>query len=376
MRSSDSESRPLFWRMVLIAFVVGGVYAIYVRAASGLGAATMLDDQFTWGFVVGLNVLCGLSLTVGGFTSAAAVRLLRLEVFQPIYRAAVITAFLGYLLALPALLFDLGATNRAWAILLGGWSTRHVLSGALWCLGLYAAVLLAEFVPVIFPQVARRASSKWIRLVPSPLLLAAATLSIVHLYSLVRVILSAPERRSALWQTEYLPVLFFLSGIWALLALLVFISWHTGRVLGKRFSPELQQEIGKVMAMLLTVYLVIRLADLGRRGVLPMLLKNNLATVLLGVELSLILLPTILLFRLATRRDTEALYACSALAIAGFIANHLNVTITSVEAELGIRYIPKWTEVLFSYSLIAVGVALTYLVVKHLPVFESETIRG
>jgi hypothetical protein len=43
---------------------------------------------------------------------------------------------------------------------------------------------------------------------------------------------------------------------------------------------------------------------------------------------------------------------------------------------LGIRYVPKWTEVLFSYSLIAVGVALIYLVVKHLPVFESETIQG
>ncbi len=376
MRFSDSESRPLFWRLVLITFIVGGVYAIYVRAASGLGSATMLDDQFTWGFVVGLNVLCGLSLAVGGFTSAVAVRLLHLEIFQPIYRAAVITAFLGYLLALPALLFDLGATGRAWAILLGGWSTRHVLSGALWCLGLYAAVLLAEFVPVIFPQVTRRASSKWIRLVPSPLLLAAATLSMVHLYSLVRVMLSAPGRRSPLWQTEYLPVLFFLSGIWAFLALLVFISWHTGRVLGKRFSTELQQEIGKVMVVLLTVYLVVRLADLGQRGVLPILLKDNLATVLLGVELSLILLPTVLLFRSAIRRDTEALYACSALAIAGFIANQLNVTITSVEVELGIRYVPKWSEVLFSYSLIAVGVALMYLMVKHLPVFDSDTIQG
>jgi Ni/Fe-hydrogenase subunit HybB-like protein len=375
MRSSDSESRPLLWRLILIAFVVGGVYAIYVRAASGLGSATMLDDQFTWGFVVGLNVLCGLSLAVGGFTSAAAVRLLHLEIFQPICRAAVITAFLGYLLALPALLFDLGATSRAWAILLGGWSTQHVLSGALWCLGLYAAVLLAEFVPVIFPQWTRRLSPKWVRLVPSPLLLAAATLSIVHLYSLVRVILSGPGRRSPLWQTEYLPVLFFLSGLWALLALLVFISWHTGRVLGKHFSPELQQEIGKVMAMLLTVYLVVRLADLGERSVLPLLLHDNLATVLLGVELSLILVPTILLFRSAIRRDAEALYACSALAIAGFIANQLNVTITSVEAELGIRYVPKWTEVLFSYSLIAVGVALIYLAVKHLPVFETEPVQ-
>jgi Ni/Fe-hydrogenase subunit HybB-like protein len=376
MRFSDAESRPLFWRLVLIAFIVGGVYAIYVRAASGLGSATMLDDQFTWGFVVGLNVLCGLSIAVGGFTSAAAVRLLKLEIFQPIYRAAVITAFLGYLLALPAMLFDLGATSRAWAILLGGWSTRHVLSGALWCLGLYAAVLLAEFLPVIFPHVTRRVSSKWVRLVPSPLLLAAATLSMVHLYSLVRVILSAPGRRSPLWQTEYLPVLFFLSGIWAFLALLVFISWHTGRVLGKRFAPELQQEIGKVMAMLLTVYLIVRFADLADRGVLPALLQDNLAAVLLGVELSLILAPTVLLFRSATRKDAEAMYACSALAIAGFIANQLNVTITSVEAELGIRYVPRWTEVLFSYSLIAVGVGLIFLAVKHLQVFECATSEG
>jgi Ni/Fe-hydrogenase subunit HybB-like protein len=371
-----SPRRPTFWRIVFTVFFLGGIYAIYVRASSGLGGATMLSDQFTWGLVIGLNVLCGLSLAAGGFISAAAVRFLQLPTLQPVYRAAIITSFLGFLLAIPALLFDLGASSRAWNMIIGGWSTRHALSGAAWCLALYAAILAAEFVPEFLPRLKRRISPLWARMVPPPLLLAAVVLSIVHLYSLARVLLSAPGQRSPQWQTDFLPALFFLSGIWAFLALALFVSWHTGHALGRRIPRALQERISEVMAMLLSVYLVVRLVDLGQRGVLPLLLESRLETVLLGVELALIMLPGVLLFRVGVRCDPDAVYACSALAISGFMASLLNVTITSVEAELGMRYVPTAAEVLFSYGLIAVGVALFYIAAKYLPLFDPDPTGG
>jgi Ni/Fe-hydrogenase subunit HybB-like protein len=42
-----------------------------------------------------------------------------------------------------------------------------------------------------------------------------------------------------------------------------------------------------------------------------------------------------------------------------------------MEASSGVTYIPKWTEVAVTFSIIAAGFAIFRLAAKHLPVFEA-----
>jgi len=60
------------WRALLAIIFLSGAYATYLRFVVGWHAATNLSDAQPWGIWVGLATLCGVGLSAGGFTIAAA----------------------------------------------------------------------------------------------------------------------------------------------------------------------------------------------------------------------------------------------------------------------------------------------------------------
>jgi len=103
-----------FWRAVLLVIWTLGLYATIVRFTQGLGAATNLNDQFPWGIWIGFDILVGVGLAAGGFVITGIVYIFNLKEFKPIARPTVLTAYLGYLLVVSALLFDLGLPHHVW----------------------------------------------------------------------------------------------------------------------------------------------------------------------------------------------------------------------------------------------------------------------
>lgn len=82
-------------------------------------------------------------------------------------------------------------------------------------------------------------------------------------------------------------------------------------------------------------------------------------------------LPMLLLFRQHVRWNPRALYACAVMVIFGFITHRLNVSVTGMEAGSGVSYIPRWTEVALTLSIVAAGFAVFRLAAHYLPVFEE-----
>ena len=72
-----------------------------------------MTDQFPWGIWIGFDCLCGVMLAAGGFCVTGAVYIFHIERLHCIVRPAMLTAFLGYVLFIVGLLFDLG---RPWYI--------------------------------------------------------------------------------------------------------------------------------------------------------------------------------------------------------------------------------------------------------------------
>ncbi len=130
--------------------------------------------------------------------------------------------------------------------------------------------------------------------------------------------------------------------------------------------------MARVLAVLLAVYLLMRYLDLSHRGALSLLQQNRPETWLFGLEILLLAVPMLLLFRKHVRQRPGALYACAVMVVFGFITNRLNVAITGMEAGSGTHYFPKWTEVSITLFIVALGFAIFRVVAHYFPIFEAE----
>lgn len=361
-----------FWQAVLLVILAFGLYATVTRFAQGLGASTNLSDEFPWGLWIGFDVLVGVGLAAGGFVIAATVHVFRIERYRPIARPAVLTAFLGYLLVIVALLFDLGLPDRIWHPLVM-WNPHSVMFEVGWCVTLYTTVLALEFCPLICERLGLERPLRILRVIYVPLVIVGVLLSTLHQSSLGTFYVIAPDKLHPLWYTPLLPVFFFLSAIAGGLAMTVFESFISSRAFGKRLEADLLRGLARVIVVVLGVYTAWKLLDLGARGALPLLLRVTPESVLFWGEMGLgALLPMALLALPRVRRSPQGLFFAAVLTILGFVVNRLNVAITGMAASSGVSYFPSWMELAVTASIVAGGFALFGLAVKHLPVFPQD----
>jgi Ni/Fe-hydrogenase subunit HybB-like protein len=362
------------WRGIFAILGVAFLYALYLRVRYGLGGVTNLSDQFPWGLWIGFDVLCGVGLAAGGFTLVATVHIFNIERYKPVLRPAILTAFLGYLLVILALMFDLGRPDRIWHPLFM-WNPHSVMFEVAWCVTLYTTVLFLEFLPMVFEKLGWRKPMGWLKLISVPLMVVGVILSTLHQSSLGSLYLIVPGRLDAAWYSPLLPVFFFLSAICVGLAMTIFESWHSSHAFGRKLELPLLAGLARVLAVLSLVYLLMRFTDLSHRGALPLVLENRPENWFFGLEVALFLLPTLLLFRAHVRSSPGALYAAAVLWILGFITNRLNVSVTAMERASGTQYAPKWTEVVVTLFICALGFAVFRVVAQHFDVFEAQPER-
>ena len=362
--------RLTFWRATFLLLAAAGLYAAYLRFRYGLGASTNLSDKFPWGLWIGFDVLCGVGLAAGGFTLAATVHIFNLKRYEPIVRPAILTAFLGYVLVVVALMFDLGRPYRIWHPLVM-WNPHSVMFEVGWCVTLYTTVLSLEFAPVVLERLRWRLPLRLLRAVMIPLVIAGVLLSTLHQSSLGSLYLIVPHKLHPLWYTPLLPVFFFFSAVMVGLAMTIFESWHSSKAFGRQIEMPLLRSLSRVLAVLLAAFLAMRFLDLARRGALHYLLEPGNEKYFFLLETVLFVAPMLLLFQRRIRGNPRTLYLAAVLAIFGFITNRLNVSVTGMEAGSGVHYIPRWTEVVVTLAIVALGFAVFYLAAKYLPIFES-----
>ena len=365
------KTRFGFWRLLFVAIMLAGAYSTWVRFARGLGASTNLSDRFPWGLWIGFDVLCGVGLAAGGFAIAATVVIFHLDRFRPILRPTILTAFLGYVLVIVALLFDLGRPYRIWHPLVMR-NPHSVMFEVAWCVMLYTAVLALEFSPVVFEKLHWERAKKVVHAISVPVVILGVLLSTLHQSSLGSLFLIMPEKLHALWYTPFLPVFFYLSALSVGLTMVMLESSWSGRAFGKRIEIDLLQDLARVFIVVQTVFVVWRFQDLGSRHVLGQAFGGGLTAGLFWLEVALAsVVPAILFAIPAIRRTESGLFWGAAIAVTGFVLGRLNVSITGFEASSG-RYVPSWTEVAVTASIIALGFAIFGFVARRFPVFGPQ----
>lgn len=363
------------WQAIFSVFMLVGLYAAVIRYAQGLGAVANINDDFPWGMWIGFDILCGVGLAAGGFTIGALVYIFNIRRFHTIVRPALLTAFLGYLLVIVALMIDLGRPYRIWHALVM-WNPHSVMFEVAWCVMLYTVVLALEFSPLVLERFRMARALKVVKFTMPLLVILGVILSTLHQSSLGSLYLIVPDKMSPLWYTPLLPVLFFVSATSVGFAMVIFESFLSSRAFNKHLEMNVLMELARILLFLLVVYAVLRFQDLFHRAALASLWPWTLASTLFVMEILLgILLPAALLAFPKIRQNPRGLFSAVTLVVMGFILQRMNVSITSIEAATGVHYVPSWMELAITLAIVAAGLTIFSLAVQYLAVFPDGPIK-
>src|SRR5512138_64034 len=356
-----------FLRALGLVVLAAGVVAAAFRFLFGLGAATNLSDAYPWGLWISFDVLTGVALAAGGFTISAAVYVFHLKRFEPLVRPAKLSAFVGYLMVVLGLFFDLGQPWRIWHPLVM-WNPSSVLFEVSWCVMLYTSVLAVD-VLIMALEVWKK--DRWVELLRSVyvlLVVAGLVLSTLHQSSLGALYLVLPQKMSDLWATKAVGPLFYASAVAAGLAVVILESLLTAKVHRREPEMGLLASLGKGLAIALLVYFGMKVTDLYARG--AVVWKLDVAHLLFYLELfGTVALPAALLGFREIRASRAGLLWAAGLAAFGVVLNRFNVSLTGYAGYREFSYFPSISELAVTAALVVLAVIAFDLGARYLPVY-------
>jgi len=369
MRVWRGWPRFTFWHWTFGILTTLGVYAALIRREYGWGTAVGARDSLPWGLCSGLNVFCGLALSVGALTVAALIYVLNLRQYRTVLRVSLLAGYIGFLVAAITLSINrqFGSGTAA-----GFWNPGSILKGILWSVILYGFLVFAEITPDVFGLSHRRVANG-IRVITVPLALFAWGLAVLQQSRMEKLILMSPGAFSPLWATPRLTLPFLVSAVLLAIAVTIFAMKHICGTEGACLSASQRSGLTEVATLLLLAYLALRLADFVERRSLSLLMNMRWENYLLALEISLFLGALFVIMRPRGYSSATNLYWWSVLTIAACVANRLNTSITAREAVVGFNYVPHWTEFSIAFGTIALGIALFTLGTRYFPFASPVT---
>jgi len=366
-----------FTLLLLAVIGIGFVLVIY-RLANGLGASTNLNDDFPWGLWIGFDMLGGVAMAAGGFLIAGAVYLLNMKKYKPIVRPAVLTAFLGYLLAILALMLDLGQPHRIWhpAVM---WQVHSVM----WVIAMhvifYTLTLAIESSPMLFEKLKWQNAVNFVNKIIVPVVLFGVMLSVLHQSSLGALYLIVPNKLSPLWNTSFLPYLFLASAVMMGLSMVSIEAIASARAFKHNINWGIISGLARGCMIAIVIYLVLKLYFLATGpGIGAAFAGTAEANMYLLEVIVGMILPLVILAGSKKKADSvNGLALAHILVITGVLINRFNVSISGLygfQSATGSSYLPSLIEILITLSLAALGIFVFKLTAKYLALFpEAET---
>jgi Ni/Fe-hydrogenase subunit HybB-like protein len=378
----NAVERPLLSPFNVIAgtIILVGLWISYLRFSGGLGAVTNLDQNNAWGFWIAFDLLCGVALAAGGYTTAAAVELFGMKRFHAALRPAILTGFLGYSMVVVALLYDVGRPWRLPYPFVFSPGPTSVLFEVGACVMLYLVVLFLEFSPIALEWLGAKKLRRVVVRLTLLLTIFGVVLSTMHQSSLGALFLIVPSKLHPLWYSSYLPVFFFVSSIAAGLSMVIFEGALSHRGFAdkmdeehKRTANEVVLGFGKAASVVLAAYFALKVFGVALGDNWGLLGTNYGLWFLLEI-LGFVLLPCFLFAVGARDRNLKLIQWTALLTVLGIVLNRLNICLICFNWQLPAaeRYFPHWMEIGISVFVVTVGVTVFRFIVTRMPVFYEH----
>jgi len=349
-----------------------------IRFTQGLESTTNLSQDFPWGIWIGFDVITGVAFAGGAYVVTFMVYILRLEKYHPIVRMTVLNGFLAYVFYAGALLFDLG---RPWKVvnpIIGNsFGVSSVMFLVAWHFMLY---MIAEFIE-FSPAIAEWLGWKRIRKVLGGLTLGAVifgiTLSTLHQSGLGALFLMAKNKIHPLWYSEFIPILFFVSSIFAGLSMVIFEGSISQRVFRNQVDPkhhashdDIVLGLAKVCAGTMYVYFFLKVLVFVH-GQHWTHINTPYGWWFLVEIVGFVLIPVRLFTQAVRFRTLSLIRLAAALTLIGIVLNRLNVSIIAYKWYALDRYIPSWMELEITLAVIVAEIVVLRWIVNRMPILRE-----
>ena len=366
------------FNIISIPIILLGIILLWIRFAKGLGAVTNLSQDFPWGLWIGLDVNVGVAFAGGAYVLTFMVYILRLKKYHCLLRVTILNAFLAYVFYAGALLFDLG---RPWNIvnpIIGNsFGVSSVLFLVAWHFFLYAIAALIEFSPAIAEWLGLQRVRKFLAGLTVAAVIFGITLSTLHQAGLGAVFLMAKAKLHPLWYSEFIPILFFVSSIFAGLSLVIFEGTIDHHVFAEQLGPDdlerrhdIVFDLARICAAVMFLYLFLQaLAYLhGQRG---SYMNTTMGYWYLTEVLGFVLIPCFLFILGTKQKNRISVQIAAILTLIGIILNRLNVSIIAFKWDAPFRYHPSWMEVEITLAIICSEIWVFRWVVNRMAVLRT-----
>ncbi len=370
------------FNIISIPVIITGLVLIVLRLVKGLGATTNLSQEYPWGIWIGFDVMVGVAFAGGAYVMTFVVYILRSEKYHPIIRATVLNGFLAYVFYASAIFLDLG---RWWNItnpLLGNkFGVNSVLFLVAWHFLLYMLAAFIEF----SPTVAEWLGLKKIRRMLNSLVLGAVifgiTLSTLHQSGLGALFMMAKGKIHPLWYTEFIPILFFVSSIFAGLSMVIFEGTISHRVFSDQIDHEHHRAtydiiigLGKGCAVATFVYFFMKVVILIHSKNWS-LLNTPMGYWYLTEIVGFVAIPCLLFVWGVKSYRTLPIRVGAIITLVGIIINRLNYSVIVYKWYLPFekRYIPSWMEVVITLTIIFIEIWVFRWIVNRMPILRESS---
>ena len=367
------------FNLISIPIILLGIFLIIIRFWKGIGSITNLSQEIPWGLWIGFDVVTGVAFAGGAYVITFMVYILNMKKYHSIVRVTVLNGFLAYLFYAGALLLDLG---RPWnvinPIIGNNFGVSSVLFLVAWHFLLYMIAQLIEFSPAIAEWLGARRAYKILSGMTLAAVIFGITLSMLHQSGLGALFLMAKEKIHPLWYSEFIPVMFFVSSIFAGLSMVIFEGSISNKVFANQISDKKKQAehgiihgLAKICTGTLFAYFFLQLLVF-IHGKHWDLLNTPMGYWYLVEMLGFVLLPMMLYFYAYRKNNVFLIRLAAILTMLGVVLNRLNVTVIGFRWDMAVHYVPSWMEIVVTLTVLFTEIWIFRWVINRLPVLRES----
>ena len=366
------------FNIISIPVILTGVVVLYFRFRYGLGAVTNLSQETAWGFWLGFDVVTGIALAGGAYVITFVVYVMKADKYHSIVRVTVLNGLLAYIFYGSALLFDLGRPWHAMNPYIGNsFGYSSVMFLICWHFMLYMVAEFIEFSPVIMEWAGWEKARKILKSITLGTVILGITLSMLHQSGLGALFLMAKPKIHPLWWSEFIPILFFVSSIYAGLAMIIFEGTISHRIFKNLIPPDSHHSFDDVIfglakgaAITMFVYYFFK-ALLFIHDKQWHLLNDGWGYWYLVEVLGFVLVPALMFAFGFRHRSLNIVKIAAVLALLGIVLNRLNISFITFNWYADVHYYPSWQEIVVTLMIIFTEIWIFRWFVTRMPVFSS-----
>ncbi|HWR73896.1 MAG TPA: NrfD/PsrC family molybdoenzyme membrane anchor subunit [Nitrospirota bacterium] len=367
------------FNVISIPVILVGLAILVVRFTEGLGSVTNLNQEYPWGFWIGFDVVTGVALAGGAYVITFVVYVMKVENYHTLVRVTVLNGFLAYVFYAGALVLDLG---KPWNIInpiIGNeFGYNSVLFLVAWHFLLYMLAEFIEFSPAVAEWLGARRVRRFMKALTVGAVIFGITLSTLHQSGLGALFLMAKAKIHPLWYTEFIPILFFVSSIFAGLSMIIVEGTISHRVLKDHMDAEhgdfdrLVFGLARGAAIAMFVYYFFKALVFIHEHHWELMGDFWGYWYLLEV-VGLTLVPCFMFAHGVRHRSIGTIRIAAVLALLGIVLNRLNISVIAFNWFLPDRYYPSWQELVVTLAVVFTEIWVFRWVVTRMPVLRRAT---